>query len=86
MNNLAKYAAKVEKLGRFALGYERMLDFQAGYIHALYQEGKISLKEKKSLDKVYSTEENGNERYQIIDGKLVDNSKDPEWQNIFGND
>lgn len=71
-------------MDRLALGYERMLDFQFGYIYALYQEGKISLKEKKALDKVYSTEDNGNERYQIIDGKLVDNNKDPEWRKIFG--
>jgi len=84
MNNLEKYSKQIKKMRRLALGYERMLDFFFGYIYALYHSGKITIKEKNALHKVYSNYDNGNERYQIINGKLLDNSKDPEWRKMFG--
>ena len=44
---------------RLALGYEATLDFNHGYLYALFQNKMISKKEYDALIKVYSNYEDG---------------------------
>ena len=70
---LEKYSKQIKAINhRKALGYERTLDFSYGYIEALIDNKFISRKEGNVLLKVYSNYENGDCRWIIENGKLME--------------
>ena len=68
--NIHIYEEEIKKLNdQLALGYEKTLDFNYGYIYALFKHKLISRKEKSILMKVYSNYDD--EEYYIgTDGEL----------------
>lgn len=73
MNSLEKFARAIDKKNKkLALGYESTLDFNYGYISCLWDQKLISIKEKNALVLVYASDMNGDCRWAIQDGKLID--------------
>lgn len=69
---LQKYFDQLNKLNsRLALGHPECTYWSLGFIHGLKISGKISLQEKRILDKVFGYE-NDNCRYTIVKGALLD--------------
>ena len=68
---------ELEKVGdSVALGYEGMLDFNYGYLYALFKHKVITRDEYNKLKKVHSNYRNGNCRWSI--GKDGEISTDEE--------
>lgn len=70
--NIEKHSTRLLKTtDRLALGYESNRDFCYGYLFGLLHAGKITIKERNILDKVFG-HKNDNCRYAIENGKLID--------------
>ena len=80
-SRVEKYARIIERNNkRLALGYEATLDFNHGYIFCLRQAKILTQKEANMLQKVYANSQNGEYRFVIIKGRIVDQNKSNEQQ------